>query len=498
MEASAPTTAAAFCVCALGSYGDVKAMLARADRTSTAGLLLASTAWQCEGDVLRAESALRRALQRASEDDRPYAIDLLAPLLISRHLYTRAAALLGTTALRSQVFETGRLALRSIVDAATGAVGLSEREAAAALEAVSRLGDDVLRLRVHQRLAMAAYYRSDAAAALQEVRQGLQAARLLRAHRAACTLHSVAYAVHYSVTGDFDAAWRHAVALGDEAELGGDESCRVLARVAVYELAVERADDEHVASARAALDAHPLPERYRERFSAGIADALRLAWDGRFITCRDVLTALNHNSGRTDGERALCRALLALAGAALEDDEAARRFSRQAISSSARPQKRIPAYELRYRRLARALAAVTGEFVGDFVRGRRAADARFLRADADVAALLDMRSRSSVDQMPPSVRGYARLVFRVRERLRSRPSSGPLTETETQIVRLIADGRNAPQIAQILNRSPHTVRTHIRNASAKLEAHGRADLIARARRVGILAQPESQGTNAAS
>ncbi len=63
MEASAPTTAAAFYVCALASYDDVKAMLARTDRTSTAGLLLASTAWQCEGDVLRAESALRRAAE---------------------------------------------------------------------------------------------------------------------------------------------------------------------------------------------------------------------------------------------------------------------------------------------------------------------------------------------------------------------------------------------------------------------------------------------------
>src|ERR1700681_3029993 len=94
MEAFAPTTtAAAFYACALVSYDDVKKMLSRAGRTSTAGLLLAATAWQCERDVLRAESTLRRALE-TSEADRPYVVDILAPLLISRGLFNRAAALI--------------------------------------------------------------------------------------------------------------------------------------------------------------------------------------------------------------------------------------------------------------------------------------------------------------------------------------------------------------------------------------------------------------------
>jgi DNA-binding CsgD family transcriptional regulator len=62
-----------------------------------------------------------------------------------------------------------------------------------------------------------------------------------------------------------------------------------------------------------------------------------------------------------------------------------------------------------------------------------------------------------------------------------------LTDTETEIVRLLAAGRNAPQIARLMNRSLHTVRTHIRNVAEKLEAHGRRDLLARARRLGIIA-----------
>jgi DNA-binding CsgD family transcriptional regulator len=483
----APDAGAAFHVCAVASYDETKAMLARYDRTSTGGLLLSATMWQCEGDVHRAESALRRAAEKALPEERPYVVDLLAPLLVSRGLFTRAAAALGTAAIPA-TFEIGRLALRAIIDAAAGNIALSEELGCAAREALSHVDDDALRLRVHQRLAMAAYYRGGSTEALDEVAQGLRLARLLGAHRAACTLHSVAYAVHYSITGDFEAAWREAYAVTRSAELGGDESCRALGRVAIYELAAERGDDEEAVAARAALQCEPLPEQYRERFSAGIADVLRLGWQGEFATCRNVLVVLKDMVGRTDSERALCRAMLALTSVALGDDDAARRFSRQSISTSARPQKHIVAYELRYRRLARALAAIAGDFVGDVVRGRRAADVRFLREDADVSTLLALRSDSPPQRMPASVRGYARFVDAVREALVRRPSVGPLTDAEAEILRMLDAGRNAPQIAAVLSRSPHTVRTHIRNASAKLEARGRADMLARARQLGILTE----------
>ncbi|MBV8581081.1 MAG: response regulator transcription factor [Candidatus Eremiobacteraeota bacterium] len=451
--------------------------------------MLGSVVHQCEGDVLRAETMLRRASETASPADRPYVLDLLAPLLISRGLFPRAATVIASS-VADPALETGRLALRAIVDAATGNVRLAGEHAAAARERAARLDDDVLRLRVSQRLAMAAYYRSDAFEALEEVAEGLRAARRLSAHRAACTLHSVAYATYYSLTGDFEAAWREARALAREAELGGDVSCLTLARVAAYELAAERGDAHEMTAVRTALDAEPLPEQYRERFARGIADTLRLAWAGEFATCRNVLIVLKDTVGRSDSERALCRALLALVSIALCDDDGTRRFSRQAISASARPQRNLAAYELRYCRLARALGAIAGDLVGDVVRGRRAADARFLRDDAEVAALLQLCSTAvHSSRMPTSVRGYAQVVDAVRERLALRPQVGPLTETEVEIVRLLASGRNAPQIATLLNRSPHTIRTHIRNASAKLEVHGRIEMLSRARSLGILAEP---------
>jgi len=497
VEVRAPTTAAAYYVCALGSYDEVKSAVASADCSSTAGLLLAATASQCEGDVLRAESSLRRAAETASGDDCEYVADMLAPLLISRGLFARASAMLGAARV-VPALEIGRLALRSIVDAATGAIGVSEQEAATVHDELAGLDDDVLRLRVSQRLALAAYYRGDAAAALEEVGRGLQAARRANAHRAACTLNSVAYATYYSIIGDFGAAWHHALALGREAQLGGDESYGALSRVAIYELAAERSDDLQLAITRAALASKPLPEQYRERFSIGIADALRLAWAGDLATSRNVLVVLKDTVGRSDSERALCRGLLAVVAVALGDDEAARRFSRQAISTSARPKKHIAAYELRYRRLGRVLAVIAGEMIGDVVRGRRAADARFLREDPEVSALLELRAASSTGRLPVSVRGYARVVGMARERLNSRPAAGLLTQAETEILRLVAAGRTAPEIARIIQRSPHTVRTHLRNVSAKLDVHGRIEMLTRARNLGILPNPQYTGFDGAS
>jgi DNA-binding CsgD family transcriptional regulator len=412
---------------------------------------------------------------------------MLTPLLISRGLFMRAGTLLGTAEIPLP-FEIGRHALRAVIDAATGNIRSSEQHESVARDALPRLEDDALRMRVHQRLAMAAYYRGRAVEALDDVALGLRSARLLAAHRAACTLHSVAYATYYSITGDFDAARRQAYAIVREASLGGDESCRASAQVAIYELAAERGDESEVAAARAALEDQPFPEQYRERFAGGIADVLRLGWNGEFATCRNALTVLKDTPGRTDGERALCRAMLALVSVGLGDADAARRFSRQAISTSARPQHHLVAFEMRYRRLARVLGAVASDLVFDTVRGRRASDARFLREDGNVTALLTLRSGSSTGSIPESVRGYARFVESVRRTLVCRSSVSPLTESEAMILRMLDSGRNAPQIAAVLGRSPHTVRTHIRNASAKLESRGRVDMLARARELGIISE----------
>jgi len=176
------STREAFLVCALASYDALKAALARSDPSSTAGMLLAATVWQCEGDILRTETALRHAAENASDDDRPYVVDMLAPVLISRGLFIRAGTLLGTAVVPLPL-EIGRRALRAVIDAAMGNIRCSDEHQSVARAALTRVEDEALRMRVHQRLALAAYYRGRPLVALDEVARGLRSARLLAAHR---------------------------------------------------------------------------------------------------------------------------------------------------------------------------------------------------------------------------------------------------------------------------------------------------------------------------
>jgi DNA-binding CsgD family transcriptional regulator len=53
-----------------------------------------------------------------------------------------------------------------------------------------------------------------------------------------------------------------------------------------------------------------------------------------------------------------------------------------------------------------------------------------------------------------------------------------LTPRESEVIRLVAQGANSRQIAAQLYVSPATVRSHIRNAMVKTQAHTRAQLVA--------------------
>jgi len=62
--------------------------------------------------------------------------------------------------------------------------------------------------------------------------------------------------------------------------------------------------------------------------------------------------------------------------------------------------------------------------------------------------------------------------------------SQPLTRREAQVIRLIADGLDTAEIADTLEVSPNTVRSHVRNAMSKLGARTRAQLVARVLGIG--------------
>jgi DNA-binding CsgD family transcriptional regulator len=75
-------------------------------------------------------------------------------------------------------------------------------------------------------------------------------------------------------------------------------------------------------------------------------------------------------------------------------------------------------------------------------------------------------------------------------RFRRPPQAGRRVETlsgrEREVVRLVALGDSGPEIASELGIAHETVRTHVRNAMAKLGARSRAHLVARAIGDGLI------------
>jgi PAS domain S-box-containing protein len=69
---------------------------------------------------------------------------------------------------------------------------------------------------------------------------------------------------------------------------------------------------------------------------------------------------------------------------------------------------------------------------------------------------------------------------RFRRTLPSEEAPSDLSPRELEVVRLVALGRSGPEMAEELGIAHDTVRTHVRNAMAKLGARSRAHLVAKA------------------
>ncbi len=467
------TVADAYAICVLAPRAEIQARLAETDHVPIVHLMLDAAARQSDGDVIGAEARLRRAVDRASPAERAYPVDLLAPLLLAQHLYARAGTLVAGTLPADPTMrrlEAARAAVLTLVDSAVGDPQLARARAAQArtmLSDAGGAGDRLEAMRVLERLGRAAICRGQLAEAADELGAALRIAHSLRGDRAAAALHDALQSLHRTGTGDARRAWAHVLAQQRDAERGGDIALARAARALRYELAAERGVSDEVDAARTALDVEPLPERYRSRFARILADALSAGWRDDFAAARDALAGELTRPGRTDGERGVAQALFALTATALGQDALARRHARRAIALDEGSHAALPADELRRRRLARALGVLAGKI-------SRSAT----RSDREVLAAV-----------APHAGGYARFVQAVRRRLARRPTNGPLTGAETEVLRLIARGQTAPQIATLLGRSAHTVRTHVRNIGMKLETHARSDAVARARELGILAPP---------
>lgn len=129
----------------------------------------------------------------------------------------------------------------------------------------------------------------------------------------------------------------------------------------------------------------------------------------------------------------------------------------------------------------RVLVVTTYDTDADIVRATEAGAIGYLLKDASRDELLHaIRAAASGESvLAPQV--AARLMKRVRL-----PEPAALSERETEIMRLVADGRTNKDIAATLRLSLSTVKTHLLHVFAKLGVDDRTGAVTAATRAGYL------------
>jgi DNA-binding NarL/FixJ family response regulator len=96
----------------------------------------------------------------------------------------------------------------------------------------------------------------------------------------------------------------------------------------------------------------------------------------------------------------------------------------------------------------------------------------YLLKDTPPAELLVAIQEVKAGGAPMSA-GIARKVIQSFHKLKA----SPLSERETEILRLLSQGMNYKSVAKALFLSPHTVKTHIKNIYGKLHVNSRAEAV---------------------
>ncbi|EHK84510.1 response regulator [Saccharomonospora azurea] len=115
----------------------------------------------------------------------------------------------------------------------------------------------------------------------------------------------------------------------------------------------------------------------------------------------------------------------------------------------------------------------------DVLQAVKAGASGYLVKSASVAELVDAVRRTSEGD-PVFTAGLAGMVLGEYRRMADAPTAGEppprLTERETEVLRLVAKGLTAKQIADRLVISHRTVENHVQSTLRKLQLHNRVEL----------------------
>ena len=123
-------------------------------------------------------------------------------------------------------------------------------------------------------------------------------------------------------------------------------------------------------------------------------------------------------------------------------------------------------------------AAVTGAI--------RAGAIGYLLKTTEADELCEAIKAAAAGQVRLAPEAAARLIREVRTPENPEALTEPLTERETEVLRLIARGMANKQIARELIVAMSTVKTHVNNIYGKLETRNRTQALARAKELGLL------------
>ncbi len=105
-----------------------------------------------------------------------------------------------------------------------------------------------------------------------------------------------------------------------------------------------------------------------------------------------------------------------------------------------------------------------------------------LFAGASGYLLKDTNPAELLEHIKEVVNGGAPMSSQVARRIINsfRVIENPLSERETEIIKLLSRGMNYKDVAETIFLSPHTVKTHIKNIYSKLHVNNRAEAIYKA------------------
>ena len=132
---------------------------------------------------------------------------------------------------------------------------------------------------------------------------------------------------------------------------------------------------------------------------------------------------------------------------------------------------------------ARVLILTTYETDADILRAVEAGATGYLLKDAPRDELLRAVRSAARGEVALSPSVAARLMSRLRT---PAPSTGPLSQRELEVLRLVAAGNTNREAAARLFITEATVKTHLLNIYAKLDVNDRAAAVAEGYNRGLL------------